>query len=462
MEEKPRYDSYGKNKITMHYTIRIWCWYICHIIQKIPIFQNQKLVYLFFDFCLSPYILEATLLESTDTYPGTIFYKKYMFSLSDYRYNLPDELIAQEAAHPAHDAKMITINRETWAIEAESTFWNIDSQIPDNRVMFFNDSRVLRSRITLNTTPFTKKDNSKWILTHGEIFFLENLSKDIFSALVRPGNKFQIGTKFEIWKYTIGVTEITESGRILQITGGTIPEFLEQYGALPLPPYIKYDISKEVDYQTSFAKNDGSVAAPTASLHFTKELMEKLTCQKEYVTLHVGLGTFKGIQTPDVRDYVIHSEKIEIQRDIFEKIATIHEEWKKIIAIGTTAMRSLESLPYLWNNLSPDIKKLINAKTCKYWNSISESIEKTDWIHNLEYNPVTETLYFETTIYITPGYRFLIVSELITNFHLWESSLLVLVSAFLWFEATKKIYTHAITQGYRFYSFGDGMYIRSK
>lgn len=385
-----------------------------------------------------------------------------MYSLSDYRYHLPNELIAQEAIHPHHDARMMVIDRDTGAIEEETTFWNIDTYMTDDRIMFFNDSRVLRSRVSLQNIAYTKKDTSKWILSDGEIFYLSSKNENEFEALVRPGNRFKIGTLFEIWKYTIAVIGINESGRILRISGGTILSFLEEHGALPLPPYIKYDISKESDYQTSFAKNDGSVAAPTASLHFTKALMEKIVCQKEYITLHVGLGTFKWIQTPDIRDYNIHSEKIEVWLDIFQKIATIHEQNKKIVAVGTTAIRTLESLPYLWINLNVDIKNTINAKTCEYWNSITKKIEKQDWIQNIENNPILQTLSFETSIYITPGYQFHIVDEIITNFHLWESSLLVLVSAFLGYENTRKIYEYAIRSRYRFYSFGDGMYIKCK
>jgi S-adenosylmethionine:tRNA ribosyltransferase-isomerase len=131
---------------------------------------------------------------------------------------------------------------------------------------------------------------------------------------------------------------------------------LATYGALPLPPYIEYSREKEDDYQTSFARTDGSVAAPTASLHFTSELMSKIKTPKEYLTLHVGLGTFKGIQTPDIRDYDIHREKIEIELDIFANIANIKTGNKRIVAVGTTACRTLESLPHLWQSVGQDVR----------------------------------------------------------------------------------------------------------
>lgn len=385
-----------------------------------------------------------------------------MFSLSAYTYHLPKELIAQEAIHPHHDARMMIIDRTTGDINNETTFWNLDKHLQDDRVIFFNDSKVMRSRVTLENIAYEKPNKATWILTDGEIFYLSAVSENTFSALVRPGNKFKIGTIFQIHEYTIEVIEITESGRILKIQWWDISHFLEKYGSLPLPPYITYSKEKEIDYQTSFAKTDGSVAAPTASLHFTKELMEKIPNQKEFLTLHVGLGTFKWIQTPDIRDYAIHAESIEISIEIFEKIANIRENNQKIVAVGTTATRTLESLPYLWLHLDENIKKILNAKTCEYWNTRIQTIKKQEWIHSIRENPELWVISFETSIYITPGYQFLIVDDLITNFHLSESSLLVLISAFVGYEETQKIYKYAIDQSYRFYSFGDGMYIRWK
>ncbi len=262
---------------------------------------------------------------------------------------------------------------------------------------------------------------------------------------------------------------MTDSGRLLEIVDtqavdseSRILDFLSTHGALPLPPYIEYSAEKEVDYQTSFARTDGSVAAPTASLHFTSELMDKIGNQKEYLTLHVGLGTFQGIATPDVRDYDIHRERIEIQLDIFQRIATLKTAGKKIVAVGTTACRTLESLPYLWREIKEDIKESIDANTRKYWDDITNMLEKQDWIHDITFNFAPSTLHFSTSIYITPGYTFRIVDDLITNFHLSESSLLVLVSAFLGYDQMMSIYEYAMDKQYRFYSFGDGMYIRSK
>ena len=388
-----------------------------------------------------------------------------MFSLSDYHYSLPQDLIAQEAIHPHHDARMMVIDRESGKLEAETTFWNIDQYLGNDRVIFFNDSRVVRSRVVLSDTPYTKVGGSTSKLSDGEIFYLSTSGENEFEALIRPGNKFKVGTVFDIGDYRVEVIGMTESGRVLQIGWWDIPEFLATHGALPLPPYIEYSAEKEADYQTSFAKTDGSVAAPTASLHFTTELMDKIENQKEYLTLHVGLGTFKGIQTPDIRDYDIHRERVEISLDIFTKIATLKTENKKIVAVGTTACRTLESLPYLWQSLDQDMKNSIDANTRKYWNTITETLKKQEWIHNIviynEHRSFSD-ISFETSIYITPGYTFLVVDDLVTNFHLGESSLLVLVSAFLGYDATMQIYQYAVEHQYRFYSFGDGMYIWSK
>ncbi len=387
-----------------------------------------------------------------------------MFSLSDYHYSLPDELIAQEAIHPHHDARMMVIDRETGKLQNEDIFWNINQYLGADRVMFFNDSRVVRSRVVLSGTLYTKVDKTKSILSDGEIFYLSTSGENEFEALVRPGNKFKIGTVFDIGDSRIEVIGMTESGRILRIQWWDISSFLATHGSLPLPPYIEYSLEKEADYQTSFAKTDWSVAAPTASLHFTTELMDRIKNPKEYLTLHVWLGTFKGIQTPDIRDYDIHRERVEISLDIFAKIAKIKTENKKVVAVGTTATRTLESLPYVWQFLDQDMKNLFDANTRNYWNTITETLKKQDWIHSLVFVPRNRNwiLNFETSIYITPGYQFQIVDDLVTNFHLGESSLLVLVSAFLGYEATMQIYEYAVENQYRFYSFGDGMYIRSK
>lgn len=157
---------------------------------------------------------------------------------------------------------------------------------------------------------------------------------------------------------------------------------METFGNLPLPPYIAYDKEKESDYQTSFAKKDGSVAAPTASLHFTKELLDKFQNTKLYTTLHVGLGTFKGIDTDDVREYKIHEERAEVSLELFSQIASQKLQGKRIIAVGTTVCRTLESLPYVWKMVSKELRKKLEPTTIEYWTNLTKILEEKNWIHH--------------------------------------------------------------------------------
>lgn len=379
-----------------------------------------------------------------------------MFSLSDYRFDLPAELIAETAAHPAHAAKLLVVSQKNSQILSEATFWELDQFLDENSVLFFNNSKVLRARIPLrNQTLF--RDGEEKTLKDGEIFFLKNRDKNHFEALVRPGKKFRIGTKIFLGNFELTVTENTDSGRILHISGGEIFELLDQFGELPLPPYIEYSSEKEADYQNIFAKKNGSVAAPTAGLHFSEALLYKLKNPREFVTLHIGLGTFKTIDTDDIRAYEIHSETAEIHHEIFGKIFEYKKNHQKIVAVGTTGCRTLESLPSLWKNLTDEEKNIFDENVRIFWEKISEKAEK-NWI--TEYIFSEDFIEFSTRAYITPGYDFTVIDELITNFHLPESSLLVLVSAMIGQENLLKIYGHAIREKYRFFSFGDGMYLK--
>ncbi len=384
------------------------------------------------------------------------------YDLKDYSYTLPPERIAQEATHPHHDARMMVIDRESWSIEHEATFFELPSFLEENRIVFFNDSRVLRSRLILQDVEIEKPSWERSIITHGEIFFLGLKDDTIFEALIQPGNKFKIGNKIHAFGIVFHIVGMTDSWRLLKVEGWDMMTIMEQYGTLPLPPYIAYSAEKESDYQTVFAKNDGSVAAPTASLHFTSELLERIKNPKEYITLHVGLGTFQWIKTSDIRDYDIHAERIEVPISLFERIAAYKSSGNKFVAVGTTVTRTLESLPFLWKEFDENMRRIFTVEVRDYWDMLTETLERKNYIHGIRRDENTGTVFFETTIYITPGYRFLLVDDLITNFHLPESSLLVLVSAFIGQENVREIYRHAIEEEYRFYSFGDGMYIRGK
>jgi S-adenosylmethionine:tRNA ribosyltransferase-isomerase len=385
-----------------------------------------------------------------------------MFQKTDYTYELPPWLIAEEAAHPHHDARLMVVDRLSGTIECESTFWHLDEFLGKDRVIFFNNSRVLRARIALRDTPYTDTRWEKKILDEWEIFYLKTTESGIFEALVRPGNKFKVGNTFTIGEFTLEVIGMTEAGRVLKVqnTELTIENLLATHGALPLPPYIEYSEEKEKDYQTAFAEKDGSVAAPTASLHFTQELLTKIANDKKYVTLHVGLGTFKWIDTSDIREYAIHSESVEIDIDTLVEIAQMKLRGKRIVAVGTTACRTLESLPSLWKKIDTIHKDKLDANICNYWNNVSGSTPENNWIDNIHFDNGCKTISFDTSIYITPWYTFQMVDDLITNFHLPESSLLVLVSAFVGHENIMHIYKTAVEEQFRFYSFWDWMYIR--
>lgn len=385
-----------------------------------------------------------------------------MFQRSDYYYTLPPERIAQEAIHPHHDARLIVVEKAHGIIEHESTFWHLDELIPHDRVIFFNNSKVLPARIHLEKVPIRHPDGHESVIKNGEILFLQKESDELYEALVRPGNKFRIGTEISIENMILEVRDHTENGRIFRVKKWSIEDLMLHHGQLPLPPYIKYTKEKERDYQTVFWEKSGSVAAPTASLHFTPELLEKLPHEKHSLTLHVGLGTFKGIDTADVRDYRIHSERIEGDRALFDIIAKKRSGWKKILAIGTTVCRTLESLPAVWKDFSEGEKWYFCPDTRSYWNHLTKDISDTSYIQKrTPLDPRVSAFFFSTSIYLYPWWKFRVVDELITNFHIPESSLLVLVSAFLGYEPTRAIYAHALRENYRFLSFGDGIYIRS-
>lgn len=389
-----------------------------------------------------------------------------MFHTQDYSYILPPERIASTAIQPQHNAKLMIVEKDSWVIMGESTFWDLDSFLEWDRVLFFNNSRVMRARVPLVNREYHKESGEKGIIQKGEIFYLKKDGDNEFEALIRPWNKFKVGNVFQIGKYTLKIVGTTQAGRRIHIssqeneTWDIIANFLEEHGQLPLPPYIEYSPEKEKDYQTSFSKKEWSVAAPTASLHFTEELLQKIKNPKKYLTLHVGLGTFKWIDTDDIRDYTIHEEDIEIEKNLMEEIATLKINNKKIVAVGTTACRTLESLPSLWKQLTQEVKDTYRKEVYNWWEHQTEKIWKNEWIQNIRYTD--NEILFSTCIYITPGYQFAVVDELITNFHLPESSLLVLVSALVWHDQIMKVYHEAIQKEYRFYSFGDGMYIRWK
>jgi len=272
--------------------------------------------------------------------------------------------------------------------------------------------------------------------------------------------RFQENKKGSIKTYEFEVVGFSKEWRIIKyLWKEDIFEVLEKIWKMPLPPYISYSKDKEKPYQPVQAKKEGSVAAPTASLHFTKKLFEDL--EKKWVkslesTLHIWMWTFKTVDIEDITKYEIHSETVEIPIDIFKKIWKLKESGKHITAVWTTATRILESLPYLYKKL----QKIKNEYFDKLVKNIS--LEESEKFIDGEIFVWENTISFDTKLYIYPWFKYKLVDNLITNFHLPKSSLLMLVSAFMWYDEMKKAYKHAIEKKYRFFSFWDAMFIHLK
>jgi len=337
--------------------------------------------------------------------------------LSLFDYNLPEELIAQYPLDKRDESRLMVINRKDGSINH-----HVFSQLPDfldaGDLLVLNNTKVIPARLV------GKKEKSSGEV---EILLLSSRTDGTWEALVKRSSRMNYGSRviFGDGKLSARILDKTDSGgRIIQFeSSGNLRELLDKYGKPPLPPYIKREVdTKDKDrYQTIYAKNDGAVAAPTAGLHFTNAIFEKLKLKgidSTELTLHVGLGTFQPVKSENIEEHHIHSEFFSVPKESADKI---NASKGKIVAVGTTSVRALES--------SADENGKINA------NSGS------------------------TDIFIYPGYKFKIVDAMITNFHLPKSTLLMLVSAFAGRELIMRAYHQAIEQKYRFFSYGDGMLI---
>lgn len=347
---------------------------------------------------------------------------------SEFDYTLPKELIAQIPAEPRDLSRLLVYCVGVCPGHAliDDHFYNLDKYLDSNDVLVFNNSKVFPARIRVGG---------------GEIFLLKKADDNIWECLVKQkvikkySNKVIDGLSFKFIKKTKNNSWLVK----FNLSGEEFDKWLEKNAETPLPPYIKTNDSEDIrqKYQTIYAKQKGSVAAPTAGLHFTKNLLEKTKnkgVQIEFVTLHVGLGTFSPVKTDKVEKHVMHAEYAILDSATADRLNTAKQAGKNIIAVGTTSVRVLESCADKTGKLKPF----------------------SGWLN----------------IFIYPGYKFKFVNSLITNFHLPKSSLLMLVSAFLnkdkgWWRSKKhgikilkKIYSHAIKKKYRFYSFGDGMMIK--
>ncbi len=333
---------------------------------------------------------------------------------SDFYYDLPEELIAQTPVEPRDHSRLLVMDRKTGELQHRH-FYDILDYLNEGDCLIMNDSRVLPARI------FGIKNGTG---ANVEFLLLKNLSGKTWECLTKPGKKAKIGTKFIFGDGIMSCTvkDVTEDGnRIVDFEcEGSFYENLDKLGQMPLPPYIHEKLQDKERYQTVYSRELGSAAAPTAGLHFTKELLKKAEekgVKLGFVTLHVGLGTFRPVKVDDVTKHKMHSEHYELNEQTAKLINETKKNGGRVIAVGTTSCRTLETVA----------KKEGCIKASEGW----------------------------TDIFIYPGFKFEVLDGLITNFHLPESTLIMLVSAFAGKENIMNAYKTAVEQKYRFFSFGD-------
>ena len=337
---------------------------------------------------------------------------------SDFYYSLPDELIAQTPIEPRNHSRLMVLDRKTGSVSHDH-FYNLCDHLKKGDTLILNDSRVLPARIYGE-----RPENGSFI----EFLLLEQREQNVWEILCRPGKKAKIGSKFVFGggKLTAEILDVLEDGnRIAKFyCEGSLFAVLDEIGQMPLPPYITKKLEDKERYQTVYSRETGSAAAPTAGLHFTLEQLDDLKSRGiniGYVTLHVGLGTFRPVKEENVTDHKMHSEFYVLPPETAELINRTKQSDGRVISVGTTSCRTLESV----------------YKKC---GKITADEGSTD-------------------IFIYPGYKFGAIDGLITNFHLPESTLIMLVSAFAGYENTMNAYKTAVEEKYRFFSFGDAMMI---
>ena len=337
--------------------------------------------------------------------------------VSEFNYELPEELIAQTPIEKRDESRLMVLNKKQQTIE-HKTFKNIIDYLEPGDVLVRNNTKVLPARL------YGKKETGANV----EFLLLNNIENDLWECIVRPGNKLHVGTKviFGEGLLKADILEIMPGGtrKVEFHYQGIFNEILNQIGLMPLPPYIHEELKQKERYQTVYAKYNGSAAAPTAGLHFTKELLQKLQekgVEIANVTLHVGIGTFRPVKEETVEAHEMHSEHYYIKQEDADKINQAKKQGKRVITVGTTSCRVLETVA-----------------------------DENGYIKEAE---------GDTQIFIYPGYQFKILDGLITNFHLPQSTLLMLVSALAGKDYIMKAYEQAVKEQYRFFSFGDAMFI---
>ncbi|MFR5241119.1 MAG: tRNA preQ1(34) S-adenosylmethionine ribosyltransferase-isomerase QueA [Roseburia sp.] len=340
-------------------------------------------------------------------------------NVKDYDYDLPEELIAQDPLEDRSSSRLMVLDRQTGDVEHRH-FTDILEYLHPGDCLVINNTKVIPARL------FGVKEDTQAKI---EVLLLKRKENDIWETLVKPGKKAKPGTKlvFGDGLLTAEVVDVVEEGnRLIQFHyDGIFEEILDQLGQMPLPPYITHQLKDKNRYQTVYAKYDGSAAAPTAGLHFTKELLQKVKdmgVDIAEVTLHVGLGTFRPVKVDNVLDHHMHSEFYMVSQEAADKINRAKENGHRVIAVGTTSTRTLEAAADENGHLQ----------------------ETSGW----------------TEIFIYPGYQFKVIDALITNFHLPQSTLVMLVSALAGREHVLHAYETAVKEKYRFFSFGDAMLIK--
>ena len=336
----------------------------------------------------------------------------------DFDFYLPEKLIAQTPLERRDSSRLLILDKNTGSIEHKH-FSDIIDYLNKGDVLVLNDTKVMPARIT------GIKEDTKAVI---ELLMLKEIKKDTWEVLSRPAKRIHVGTivafSDKLKAECIGIGE--EGIRIFKfIYEGIFLEILEELGEMPLPPYIHEKLKDKDRYNTVYAKNLGSAAAPTAGLHFTKELMDKIKEKGiliEYITLHVGLGTFRPVNVEDVTKHKMHSEFYQMSKSTADILNKAKEENRRIISVGTTSTRTLETIMNLYGEF----------RECSGW----------------------------TDIFIYPGYKFKAITSLITNFHLPKSTLIMLVSALAGKENIMHAYNEAVKEEYRFFSFGDSMFIK--
>lgn len=343
-----------------------------------------------------------------------------MLTTEDFDFDLPEELIAQTPLEDRTSSRLLVLDSKTGKLQ-DKHFYDIIDELQPGDALVMNDTRVLPARL------YGEKEETG---AHLEVLLLNNTEGDVWETLVKPAKRAKVGTQITFGDGRIKAVveeELDHGGRMIRFSyEGIFLENLETLGEMPLPPYIKEKLDDPERYQTVYAKENGSAAAPTAGLHFTQELLDKIQqkgIELVYLTLHVGLGTFRPVSVENIEDHDMHSEFYRLTDDAADRLNQVKAQGGKIVAVGTTSIRTLETIGTKFNG---------KIKADSGW----------------------------TDIFITPGYQFKVVDAFSTNFHLPKSTLVMMVSAFAGRDNILNAYQHAVDERYRFFSFGDAMFIK--